>query len=152
MSKLVLRTIDWLGVALGIGIGLLVWSSIAAQRPAIVYLVSPEVEMRVCAGEMFTLNRTMIFERDVDLTISRALVRTVEGYSIDTVALDSIQVHRDAGEFSQGRKVYIPYGLEEGLYTLHTYVTRSEFPFWQVAEEAPVVLMRIEGRCDKGRN
>ena len=129
-------------------IGFLVWTYLSAIRPAIDYVDTPTQQQSVCSGEMFKLCRNMSFTRDVDLSISRSLVKQNENGSTDTVHLNVLSVQRKAGSLSQCRDIYTPYGISEGDYKLHTYITLHEFPFWNIRSEAPTVDMHVVGVCN----
>ena len=144
----VLKRIDYMGTIAGVLLGLLVWTYIAANREAIVYVDTPSDIVETCAGEMFVLERSMIFKRDLDLTISRSLVKENEDGTTDTIQLNEISLKREEGYVSQKRRIYTPYGLENDVYTLRTFVTVHEFPFWNIRNEAPSVTLNVAGRCD----
>lgn len=125
---------------------MILWSWIFASRESIVYSNPPKQPIVGCSGSVVHIDRTLEFTRPLNLTISRSLVQTgLDGEAL-TIELATRQTFRDKSIIRHSRAILIPEGTPAGIWTIKTYVTAHEPPFWDITRQAPDIKLRIGGK------
>lgn len=136
----------WLASVTVFAVFAVVFSYVASLRPAISYVGQSEVIPPVMkAGQVVDLCRAMRVERDLELSISRALVRQSCGSQActETIAFGNLTTRRTPGTLTQCRKLKIPMEATPGQWELHTYVSWVDWPWWHRMEESPVINITV---------
>ena len=125
-KKIVFNPIGWL---VGSLIGMLVVS----------YVLSLDMPLRVVseahgnryakAGEPFEICRNVEYTKDATITIDRALLRNLNNGDIININYPSFTINREKGTHNICRKILLPPYLEEGRWTVVTYITHNLW-FW----------------------
>lgn len=134
---------------------MLLWSWIFAHRESVIYTNPPKQPIIACSGSVVHIDRTLEFTRPLNLTISRALIQTGRDGELLTIELATRQTFRDKSIIRHSRAILIPEGTPDGIWTIKTYVTAHEPPFWDVTQQAPDIILQIGGKgamCEKAIN
>lgn len=138
-------TLSIIAAAVVASIFILAWSYVYhVSYPAISYgpLMGEFRPAIITPGEPIQLCRDITFNRRVTLTITRSFTNRIDGRDL-TIELGPMVIVRDPGSVSQCRIIAVPAELPPGLWTMHTWVTYSTWPFWTQTDEAPQTLLRV---------
>lgn len=102
-------------------------------------------------GHHYKLCRTVEYVRDSALVIDRAFIQNKDNGDIVTLSLPSLRIKRKEGVYDICRLVMIPQEINEGNWTIKTYISYS-YGIWHHTKEAPEIPVYIkydnEGRFE----
>lgn len=111
-----------------------------AVKSNIVNTIIPDT---VFPGETVRLCRHLEITRPVDLSITRALVRTEPDGAQFVIDMGSTEVSRQRRTFMQCRWMLIPDKIPSGEWTLRVNVAYTDFPFWKKTLEMPPIKLTV---------
>lgn len=144
-KNIIFNPIGWIvGGFLGI---LAIMYFLSLKSP--VQVLHPELvhnEPIAYVGEAYTICRNVEYIRDSSITLQRVLLKNLTNgveYNID---LSTIRITRSAGEYNICRAVPLPSFMEEGSWTISTYIGWNYLLFSHVVKVKDIDVMVYDRR------
>lgn len=95
------------------------------------------------AGATIDICRLVKYDRDVLISMNRAIIRRSLDGMMMTINYPEITFPREKGTKYICRALTIPIDLKNGLYVIDTYITIYSFPFWTNTVEIAKIDLNI---------
>lgn len=104
---------------------------------------SPTGIIETKVGNDITICRWVDYKRETSLNMNRAITKNKEDGTMLTINYPEISFIRDVGQTYICRTLTLPKYLEEGRWTIQTYLTVHSFPFWKNTFEIAKIDLNI---------
>lgn len=151
MSKLRRILTDKVGWAVGIVLGLFIWTYIYAQVPPVKVHNTYGAPSVAITGKPYTICRSVEYSEPIignsrSIKLDRSIMQNLKNGDIFTVNLASLTIVREAGHYNVCRDVIIPEYIQAGEWIIKTFITYKSFIWTMSAETTPVPVTVKRGR------
>lgn len=120
---------DIWGVSVGIVSAFLILTYTLSVMPFIEELDSPK-EPLIITNNKASYCRTVKYNRDVNITIDKVLLQSIDNDSVVSISYPRSRVIREEGTKRICKEMILPLELTEGKWLMRTFLTNKSFPFW----------------------